>query len=322
MKKIITVLLIICLLPISALAADAEKTVVLRVGDPYMTVGTELKEIDPGRGTAPVIADGRTLVPLRALVEELGGIVEWDEEDQTVYVFLGSTLVLVEIGMPYAMVIDMSRGLESILALTDMTEEELENSFARVMDTAPVIIDGRTMLPARFVLEELGCEVEWNGDEQSVTVSYAHPEKVVSTVNGEPIYLSDCNALPIMNFHMALLDYDGRLHALQLMSAAAQMAGEFGVDDKLEELYTLVELQRDELINSMGEDVQASLSLIGTDEAAVERVLRLSAVANAVMEALMAEGGPCYDEDYDAANEKAGALMEQWLSEAEIVVYE
>jgi hypothetical protein len=36
----------------------------------------------------------------------------------------------------------------------------------------PVIIDGRTMLPLRFIAESLGCQVNWNAAQQLVTVTY------------------------------------------------------------------------------------------------------------------------------------------------------
>ncbi len=38
------------------------------------------------------------------------------------------------------------------------------------MDVAPAIINGRTMVPVRFVSEELGFNVSWDGENQIVTV--------------------------------------------------------------------------------------------------------------------------------------------------------
>lgn len=62
-------------------------------------------------------------------------------------------------------------------------------------DVAPILENSRTMLPARFVAENLGAEVSWNDDTQTVIIekddiyiqiiigsSYAY-------VNGEPVYL-------------------------------------------------------------------------------------------------------------------------------------
>lgn len=44
-----------------------------------MTVNGVTREIDPGRGTSPVIVNGRTLLPIRAIIEALGGSVAWDQ---------------------------------------------------------------------------------------------------------------------------------------------------------------------------------------------------------------------------------------------------
>ena len=67
--------------------------------------------------------------------------------------------------------------------------EEKEN------DVEPVIRNGRTMLPARFVAEALGAEVDWNENERTVTVTKDDIKIVITidseiaVVNGEEIKL-------------------------------------------------------------------------------------------------------------------------------------
>ncbi len=56
-----------------------------------MTVNGVKKEIDPGRGTVPVIVKGRTLVPIRAIIEEMGGTIEWDGNERKVTISLKET---------------------------------------------------------------------------------------------------------------------------------------------------------------------------------------------------------------------------------------
>jgi hypothetical protein len=41
---------------------------------------------------------------------------------------------------------------------------------AKTMDAAPEIVDGRTMVPLRFIAEALGASVGWDGDSQTATV--------------------------------------------------------------------------------------------------------------------------------------------------------
>jgi internalin A len=38
------------------------------------------------------------------------------------------------------------------------------------MDTAPFIKDNRTFVPIRFVSENLGANVYWNGEKREVTI--------------------------------------------------------------------------------------------------------------------------------------------------------
>ncbi|MCD6426779.1 MAG: fibronectin type III domain-containing protein, partial [Caldisericaceae bacterium] len=61
-------------------------TITLQPGNPYMTVNGVKQEIDPGRGTKPVIIPkwSRTVVPIRAIVEALGGTIEWDGKERKV----------------------------------------------------------------------------------------------------------------------------------------------------------------------------------------------------------------------------------------------
>ena len=41
----------------------------------------------------------------------------------------------------------------------------------KLMDTEPILHNSRTMVPIRFVAEELGCQVDWDGSDRSVTIT-------------------------------------------------------------------------------------------------------------------------------------------------------
>jgi len=125
-------------------------TIVLKIGDPYMTVNGAKKEIDPGRNTVPVIVKGRTLLPIRALIETMGGSVGWDDNTKKVTIKLKNTTIVLTINKNQATV----------------------NGKAKEMDVAPQIINSRTMVPLRFVTEQLGCQVDWNADTKTVTIRY------------------------------------------------------------------------------------------------------------------------------------------------------
>jgi len=58
------------LFPASTVASSSITTVKLWVGNPVMTIGTVRQPID-SQGTKPYIVEGRTLVPIRAVIEAI-----------------------------------------------------------------------------------------------------------------------------------------------------------------------------------------------------------------------------------------------------------
>ncbi len=146
------------------LQTDGNTEIVLRIDDPMMTVNGAEKEIDPGMGTAPVIINDRTLLPVRAVIEELGGTVGWDDETR-------------EVTLGY-------EGSEIVLTI-DSTSAAL-NDQAQTLDTTPVIINDRTMLPIRFIAESFGFDVEWDQSTQTVTISGSAAETAQSEPTAAP----------------------------------------------------------------------------------------------------------------------------------------
>jgi hypothetical protein len=119
----------------------------LQVGSSRMTVGGVVKAID-AQGTKPVITNGTTMVPMRAIVESLGGSVGWDTATRRLDIRLGSRTVTTWVSKTTAIV----------------------NGSSTTMSAAPAIIGGRTMIPLRFVAENLGCLVGWDQSTRRVTI--------------------------------------------------------------------------------------------------------------------------------------------------------
>lgn len=124
-------------------------TLTMQIGNPVMTVNGAEKEIDPGRGTVPVVENGRTLVPIRAIIEAMGGSVDWDDETHTALLEYNGDTITLEIGNPTAYF----------------------NTAANTLDVAPMVINGRTMLPIRFIAESFKFNVNWNGETRTVTIT-------------------------------------------------------------------------------------------------------------------------------------------------------
>lgn len=97
----------------------------------------------------PVIENGRVLVPCRKLGEELGAAVVWDDRTRTVIFYRHGTKVTLRVGDDYA----------------------YKNGTAIRLDVPAKIINGRTVVPLRFVAEAMGVKVEWLDRYRAVAVT-------------------------------------------------------------------------------------------------------------------------------------------------------
>jgi hypothetical protein len=121
------------------------------IGSANYNVNGQAQSMD----TAPLISEGRTLLPIRYVATPLGATVNWDQSQQMVTVTLGSNTIQLVIGQN-------SASVNGVATPIDSTNPAV----------TPVIIAGRTMLPLRFIAESLGCQVNWNAAQQLVTVTY------------------------------------------------------------------------------------------------------------------------------------------------------
>jgi hypothetical protein len=64
------------------------------------------------------------------------------------------------------------------------------NGHALVMDVEPIRVNGRIMVPARFVAEALGATVGWDQDTQSVVITSKETAKASSTAAADTFDLA------------------------------------------------------------------------------------------------------------------------------------
>jgi hypothetical protein len=98
---------------------------------------------------APFISNGRFLAPVLYLADALNAQTSWDAATRTITVTKGGTTIELAVG-------SMS------IATNGKTSQ---------MDASPLIENGRTYLPARYVAEALGYKVSWEAEAQAITVS-------------------------------------------------------------------------------------------------------------------------------------------------------
>ncbi|TYQ18215.1 UNVERIFIED_CONTAM: copper amine oxidase-like protein [Acetivibrio alkalicellulosi] len=141
MKKISSVLIVIILLlyPLEVIDVFASR-------DIKVTINNELITFD----VKPQIIKGRTVVPVRGIFEHLNAQVEWFEETRTVLVLKDDIRIF--------LIID---------SINAYVNEELIK-----LDVPAMIVDGRTLVPLRFISESLGADVSWDEKNRVVGISF------------------------------------------------------------------------------------------------------------------------------------------------------
>ncbi len=89
-------------------------------------------------------------VPIRVIIEELGGSIIWSAEEKKILIQLNDKKIELQINKSAAIV----------------------NGNDAVLQEPARIINSRTMIPLRFVVENLGYNVKWEGETRKVIISY------------------------------------------------------------------------------------------------------------------------------------------------------
>ncbi len=110
------------------------------------------------------IQGGRTFVPLRFVSEALGGEVDWNNENQTAIVKRNSKNITMKIG----------------------SDRPIVDGEIKTIDSPSQLVNGRTMVPLRFVSEALGARVSWEPGRVDI-LDIEQKQVVDITGQGEPI---------------------------------------------------------------------------------------------------------------------------------------
>lgn len=97
----------------------------------------------------PMMMKERTMVPMRKIFESLGSDIDWNESTKTVIANHGDFRISLNIGSDIA----------------DVNGKKVQ------LDVAPVIENDRTLVPLRFVSENLGADVKWDGSLRRVYIT-------------------------------------------------------------------------------------------------------------------------------------------------------
>ncbi len=144
MKKIMYILAaLIILLPVGVYAE--EESVRVHLNGSYVDFEVE-----------PVIAEGRTMIPFRAIAERVGAQVNYVEQTRQ---------VIVE-----------RDGVKITLAIDSKTAEISKNNETQnfELEAPPFILQDRTLVPLRFIAEALDMDVGWNSySKTAILIDYS-----------------------------------------------------------------------------------------------------------------------------------------------------
>jgi len=141
MKRIVFVLSLVLLLALSSVTAFAD--------DVIINIDSTEVEFNEELGFPFIDENNRTQVPFRAALEKYGAEVDWDNESRAAIAVKGEMVVKVPIGENYIL----------------KNDEEIP------VDTAARIVNGRTFLPIRAVIEAFGSEVQWDAALNTVVIT-------------------------------------------------------------------------------------------------------------------------------------------------------
>ena len=117
----------------------------LSIGNVIATIDGEEIVLD----YPPFILNGRTFVPVRFIAESFGATVEWVKETETIVIQLDSMTITLQIDNTTAFI----------------------NGRSYILDAPPIIKNGRTFVPVRFIAESFGATVEWVKETETVIIT-------------------------------------------------------------------------------------------------------------------------------------------------------
>lgn len=119
-------------------------TAVMTIGQKSLIVNGTKKAID----SAPMVQEGTTYVPIKYVLDAFGGTATWNSTTKKIMVLRGS----------------------KVLDLTVGKKEFILNGKRQSAGVAPILLQGRTLVPLRLVSEQLGLTVKWEQETKTVTI--------------------------------------------------------------------------------------------------------------------------------------------------------
>ncbi|MEE0435632.1 MAG: copper amine oxidase N-terminal domain-containing protein [Peptococcaceae bacterium] len=168
-KKSLTSLLMVLVLVFAAIIPAAQPQPAQAADDVRIIVnGTYL-----GSDQSGTIANGRTMVPMRAIFQALGAQVEWFADTQTISAYDPHTNQIMSLVINEKNMFCADYTLFQVYESDPTSQAAIDfvlNHTSQI-DVPPMIVNSRTMVPVRVISEALGASVFWDGNTRTVTVT-------------------------------------------------------------------------------------------------------------------------------------------------------
>lgn len=115
-------------------------SIVLKIGSNVGFVNNEKKNMDENSSIVPIIKNGRTLLPIRFISENLGSTVSWDQSTSTATI----------------------QKDDKIIKLTLSKNIMLVNNQEITIESSPEVVNGRVFIPLRSLAEVLNQKIYWH----------------------------------------------------------------------------------------------------------------------------------------------------------------
>lgn len=169
MKKLIKILTLITLLAIFVIPVDTYANTL----DREVTIHIDGKPVQFTQDLGyPTVINGRTLVPIRIISENMGYKVEWENSQRKVTISDSKTKIEFKIGENTALVNGKKVPMD--------TREDKDGKIVPV-DTKAQLVGSRTYVPIRFISENMGATVDWKIEGKTLYVYIVRPGTTPTT---------------------------------------------------------------------------------------------------------------------------------------------
>jgi len=115
------------------------------------------------------VAVNRTLIPLRGVFEAMGSSVTWNGEKRTVTINSKDNLT--------RLVLEIDNPVMKVYTAVSLVKYE-ESEY--VLETAPIIVNDRTLIPLRAIGENMAADVQWDAENYVVTIKSKEYNKYIA----------------------------------------------------------------------------------------------------------------------------------------------